>query len=104
MLNHFSMILTVFLMLLVVDVGRAKQRVYEVSSGLSRFEVQWVSKASSEQRAGRAGRTGPGHCYRLFSSAFFNDQLEEFAPPEIQNTPLEVIQAAQEASYSSAQD
>ena len=38
-------------------------------------QVKWVSKASANQRAGRAGRTGPGHCYRLFSSAVFNDQV-----------------------------
>ena len=32
----------------------------------SKYEVQWVSKASADQRMGRAGRTGPGHCYRLY--------------------------------------
>lgn len=48
----------------VVDAGRSKQRLLETAAGLSRFEVRWVSKASAEQRAGRAGRTGPGHCYR----------------------------------------
>ena len=48
----------------VVDLGRSKQKLMEAGSGMSRFEVGWISKASSEQRAGRAGRTGPGHCYR----------------------------------------
>ena len=49
----------------VVDAGRSKQRLLEGhGGGLARFEVRWVSKASAEQRAGRAGRTGPGHCYR----------------------------------------
>jgi len=48
----------------VVDTGRAKQKLLEGQAGLARFEVRWVSKASAEQRAGRAGRTGPGHCYR----------------------------------------
>ena len=48
----------------VVDAGRAKQKLLEGQAGLARFEVRWVSKASAEQRAGRAGRTGPGHCYR----------------------------------------
>ena len=42
--------------------GRRRER------GREPFEVAWVSQASAEQRAGRAGRTGPGHCYRLFSS------------------------------------
>ena len=48
----------------VVDSGRAKQKLLEDNVGLARFEVRWVSKASAEQRSGRAGRTGPGHCYR----------------------------------------
>ena len=49
----------------VVDAGRSKQRLLEgAGGGLARFEVRWISKASAEQRAGRAGRTGPGHCYR----------------------------------------
>ena len=43
------------------------------------------------QRAGRAGRTGPGHCYRLFSSAHFNDTFPEHTPPEILNTAREGV-------------
>ena len=53
--------------------------------------MRWISKASSLQRAGRAGRTGPGHCYRLFSSAHFNDTFPEHTPPEILNTALEGV-------------
>jgi ATP-dependent RNA helicase DHX37/DHR1 len=52
----------------VVDAGRSKQRLLEANGGLARFEVRWISKASAEQRAGRAGRTGPGHCYRCVCS------------------------------------
>ena len=48
----------------MVDAGRAKQKLLENGSGMARYEVGWISKASAEQRAGRAGRTGPGHCYR----------------------------------------
>ena len=75
----------------VVDAGRSKQRLLENAAGLARFEVRWVSKASAEQRAGRAGRTGPGHCYRLFSSAHFNDTFPEHTPPEIANISLEGV-------------
>jgi ATP-dependent RNA helicase DHX37/DHR1 len=75
----------------VVDAGRSKQRLLENASGLARFEVRWVSKASAEQRAGRAGRTGPGHCYRLFSSAHYNDTFPQHTPPEIVNTALEGV-------------
>lgn len=49
----------------VVDAGRSKQKLQMSSSGaVARYEVDWISKASAAQRAGRAGRTGPGHCYR----------------------------------------
>ncbi|QDZ21145.1 P-loop-containing nucleoside triphosphate hydrolase [Chloropicon primus] len=76
----------------VVDTGRSKQKtVKSVDSGLTQFEVAWVSKSSATQRAGRAGRTGPGHCYRLFSSAFFNDNFPQYSVPDIRNTPLEAV-------------
>jgi ATP-dependent RNA helicase DHX37/DHR1 len=42
----------------VVDCGRVKQRVFDHAAGISQFKVQWVSQASADQRAGRAGRTG----------------------------------------------
>lgn len=44
----------------VVDTGRVKVRAYDHLAGISRYEVQWVSQASADQRAGRAGRTGEG--------------------------------------------
>lgn len=75
----------------VVDSGRAKERVYERASGMSSYVVQWESQASANQRAGRAGRTGPGHCYRLFSSAVFNDQFAQFSDPEISRIPIEGV-------------
>ena len=51
----------------VVDAGRSKQKLLELGTSMTKYEVGWISKASAEQRAGRAGRTGPGHCYRLIS-------------------------------------
>ncbi|CAN0376364.1 unnamed protein product, partial [Hapterophycus canaliculatus] len=48
----------------------------------------WVSRASAEQRKGRAGRTGPGVCFRLYSRDTF-DRLPPFAEPEIRRCPLE---------------
>ncbi|KAH7429629.1 hypothetical protein KP509_09G059400 [Ceratopteris richardii] len=73
----------------VVDCGRAKEKVFECSSGITRYEINWISKASASQRAGRAGRTGPGHCYRLYSSAIFNDNFPDFPRPEIYRAPIE---------------
>ncbi|KDQ25774.1 hypothetical protein PLEOSDRAFT_1058011 [Pleurotus ostreatus PC15] len=75
----------------VVDCGRAKERRYDISSGIQSFQVTWVSKASAAQRAGRAGRTGPGHCYRLYSSALFEHHFDKFTQPEILRTPIEGI-------------
>ncbi|KAF2710668.1 DEAH-box RNA helicase-like protein [Pleomassaria siparia CBS 279.74] len=75
----------------VFDCGRAKEKKYDLITGVQSFEVGWISKASASQRAGRAGRTGPGHCYRLYSSAVYERDFEEYAAPEILRTPLESI-------------
>lgn len=75
----------------VVDSGRSKERKYNESNGVQSFEVGWVSKASANQRSGRAGRTGPGHCYRLYSSAVFEHDFEQFSKPEILRMPVESI-------------
>ncbi|OCF55427.1 ATP-dependent RNA helicase DHX37/DHR1 [Kwoniella mangroviensis CBS 10435] len=75
----------------VVDSGRAKERHYDPSTGVQSFQVSWISKASSSQRAGRAGRTGPGHCYRLYSSALYEDHFEQFSKPEILRMPIEGV-------------
>lgn len=48
----------------VVDCGKVKKRYYDRVTGVSSFRVTWISQASADQRAGRAGRTEPGHCYR----------------------------------------
>lgn len=44
----------------VVDSGRQKCRNYHSSTGVSSYDVMWISKAAADQRAGRAGRTGAG--------------------------------------------
>ncbi|KAI9718881.1 MAG: hypothetical protein M1812_003765 [Candelaria pacifica] len=75
----------------VFDCGRAKERKYDGNTGVQSFEVGWISKASASQRAGRAGRTGPGHCYRLYSSAVYERDFEEYAEPEILRTPIEGV-------------
>ncbi|KAK6541656.1 putative ATP-dependent RNA helicase DHR1 [Orbilia ellipsospora] len=75
----------------VVDSGRVKNRNYDVTTGVQSFDVEWVSKASASQRSGRAGRTGPGQCYRLYSSAVFERDFEQFAKPEILRMPIEGV-------------
>ncbi|KAJ8518483.1 hypothetical protein ONZ45_g4442 [Pleurotus djamor] len=71
--------------------NQLSKRHHDVSSGIQSFQVRWVSKASASQRAGRAGRTGPGHCYRLYSSALFEHHFSQFSEPEILRTPIEGI-------------
>ncbi|KAJ3412759.1 ATP-dependent RNA helicase dhx37 [Chytridiales sp. JEL 0842] len=75
----------------VVDCGKVKERCYEPSTGTQKFRIGWTSRASADQRAGRAGRMGPGHCYRLFSSAVFANHFEGFSKPEIQRIPIEGV-------------
>ena len=67
----------------VVDSGRSKERLFEPFSGVQSFQVSWISKASAAQRSGRAGRTGPGHVYRLYSSALYEDHFAAYSKPEI---------------------
>ncbi|CAH2079326.1 unnamed protein product [Thlaspi arvense] len=75
----------------VVDTGRAKAKNYDIKTGMETYEVDWISQASASQRAGRAGRTGPGHCYRLYSSAVFNNIFVESSPPEIKKVPVDGV-------------
>ncbi|KAK6521551.1 putative ATP-dependent RNA helicase DHR1 [Arthrobotrys conoides] len=75
----------------VVDSGRVKNRNFDVTTGVQSFDVEWISKASASQRSGRAGRTGPGQCYRLYSSAVFERDFDQFAKPEISRMPIEGV-------------
>ncbi|KAL9114376.1 MAG: hypothetical protein Q9187_007478, partial [Circinaria calcarea] len=75
----------------VFDCGRAKEKKYDKNTGVQSFEIGWISKASASQRAGRAGRTGPGHCYRLYSSAIYERDFEEYGEPEILRMPVEGV-------------
>lgn len=73
----------------VFDCGRSKEKKYDTTTGVQTFEIDWISKASASQRSGRAGRTGPGHCYRLYSSAVYENYFAEHGIPEVLRTPLE---------------
>jgi ATP-dependent RNA helicase DHX37/DHR1 len=75
----------------VFDCGRSKEKQYGLFTGVQSFQIGWISKASASQRAGRAGRTGPGHCYRLYSSALYESDFPEFTEPEILRTPIEGV-------------
>ena len=72
----------------VVDPGFAKQTAYNPRSGMESLVVTPVSRASAMQRTGRAGRTAPGKCFRLYTAWSFRHELEENTVPEIQRTNL----------------
>ncbi|EIM27423.1 ATP-dependent helicase HrpB [Microvirga lotononidis] len=71
----------------VIDSGLARVPVYEPNIGLTRLETVRVSRAAADQRRGRAGRTEPGVCYRLWEEAA-TGALEPFARPEILSADL----------------
>lgn len=72
---------------MVIDSGLQRLPVYEPSTGITRLETVRVSKASADQRAGRAGRTEPGIAIRLWHSGQ-TAALPAFAPPEILSSDL----------------
>ncbi len=61
---------------------------YNPKIGMDSLVVAPISQASAKQRAGRAGRTGPGKCYRLYTEAAFKSEMLELSVPEIQRTNL----------------
>ena len=71
----------------VVDAGRARRARFDPRSGMSRLVTERVSRAEATQRAGRAGRLGPGRCYRLWTKGE-EGALPAFAPAEIEVADL----------------
>ncbi|CAH0001911.1 unnamed protein product [Clonostachys byssicola] len=74
----------------VVDCGFVKQRAYNPKTGIETLTATPVSKASAQQRAGRAGRTKPGKCFRLYTEDSYR-ALSDANIPEIQRSNLAPI-------------
>ncbi|GIL53495.1 hypothetical protein Vafri_9087, partial [Volvox africanus] len=72
----------------VVDPGFSKQNSYNPRTGMESLVVTPVSKASANQRAGRAGRTSAGKCFRLYTAHSYENEMEDNTVPEIQRTNL----------------
>ncbi|CAL8099006.1 unnamed protein product [Orchesella dallaii] len=72
----------------VVDPGFVKQKVYNSKTGMDSLVVTPISQAQAKQRAGRAGRTGPGKAYRLYTERAYRDEMLATPVPEIQRTNL----------------
>lgn len=72
----------------VVDPGFAKQKVYNPKLGMDSLVVAPISQASSRQRKGRAGRTGPGKCFCLYTETAFMNEMLPTTVPELQRSNL----------------
>jgi len=71
----------------VIDSGFVKLRAFNPLSGIETLTASPISKASATQRSGRAGRTKPGKCYRLYTERA-HEALPDATPPEIQRSNL----------------
>ncbi|CAE7939406.1 unnamed protein product [Symbiodinium sp. KB8] len=72
----------------VVDPGMAKVKMYNSKTGMDSLLITPISQANARQRSGRAGRTGPGKCYRLYTELAYRNEMLPTAVPEIQRTNL----------------
>ncbi|XP_057684908.1 probable ATP-dependent RNA helicase DHX34 [Corythoichthys intestinalis] len=74
----------------VVDSGKVKEMSFDPKAKMQRLQEFWISRASSEQRKGRAGRTGPGVCYRLYAESDY-DAFASYPVPEIHRVALDSL-------------
>jgi pre-mRNA-splicing factor ATP-dependent RNA helicase DHX16 len=72
----------------VIDIGFVKLNVYNPTTRMESLQIVPVSQAGAIQRAGRAGRTQPGKCFRLYTKWSFENEMEKDTPPEILRTNL----------------
>lgn len=72
----------------VIDPGYCKQNKFSSKTGMETLAITRISKASADQRAGRAGRNRPGMCFRLYTKEEFHTEFEENTQPEIQRLNL----------------
>ena len=75
----------------MIDPGFVKQNAYNPRNGMESLVVTPCSRAAAGQRAGRAGRVGPGKCFRLYTKHAFLHELEQDTVPEIQRTNLGTV-------------
>jgi len=75
----------------VLDLGLHRRVDHDSSRGMSALATKWISRAAATQRSGRAGRTQPGICCRLYTKAFFDDMMHAFEPPETASMPMDKL-------------
>ncbi|THV01418.1 P-loop containing nucleoside triphosphate hydrolase protein [Dendrothele bispora CBS 962.96] len=76
--------------LYVIDSGKVKEVQYDPDNNISRLAETWVTQAAARQRRGRAGRTQPGTCYKLYTRKQEQDMIKH-PVPEILRVPLENV-------------
>ncbi|KAJ8954936.1 hypothetical protein NQ318_000366 [Aromia moschata] len=74
----------------VIDTGKAKEKCYDSYNKVSSLQTHWISRACAKQRTGRAGRTRPGMCFRLYSKQRY-ENMDEERVPEILRVSLEEL-------------
>ncbi|KAF4606324.1 hypothetical protein EYR38_000377 [Pleurotus pulmonarius] len=74
----------------VIDSGKVKENAYSPELGFSTLKETWVAKAAARQRRGRAGRTQPGKCFKLFTKKM-ESEMKEFSTPEMLRISLENV-------------
>lgn len=80
--------MTIDKIVFVIDCGFVKLRAFDPRTGIETLTAVPVSKASATQRAGRAGRTRAGKCFRLYTEQAYRDVMPEMGVPEIQRSNL----------------
>ncbi|KAM9733908.1 putative ATP-dependent RNA helicase DHX40 [Menidia menidia] len=75
----------------IVDSGFVKQLNHNSRVGMDVLEVVPISKSEAQQRAGRAGRTSTGKCFRIYNKEFWEKCMPEYTVPEIQRTSLTAV-------------
>lgn len=82
--------LTVDGIIYVIDSGYCKLKVYNPRIGMDALQIYPISQANANQRSGRAGRTGPGQAFRLYTERQYKDELLALTVPEIQRLTLHI--------------
>ena len=73
----------------VIDLGLHRRVDHDATKGVASLATKWISKAAATQRSGRAGRTQPGICLRLYTKAFYDKHMHDFEPPECTSMSLD---------------
>lgn len=73
----------------VIDLGLHRRMDHDATKGIASLATKWISKAAATQRSGRAGRTQPGICLRLYPKQFHASAMPDFEPPESMSLSLD---------------